>query len=139
MNSEYQFIKEIREQPNKISESLMHADKNLKEIAQRYSQRIDRVVMVGCGDPYMLGIGATYAFEKWAQLPSESIEAAEFTNYRHNLIDERTLVILISSSGKTVKVIDAARLAAQKGAPRFSLTNLNPSPITDETDEVIHT
>ena len=139
MNNEYQFIKEIREQPNKISDSLMHADKNLKEIAQRYSQRIDRVIMVGCGDPYMLGIGATYAFEKWAQLPSESIEAAEFTNYRHNLIDERTLVILISSSGKTVKVIDAARLAAQKGAPRFSLTNLNPSAITDETDEVIHT
>jgi glucosamine--fructose-6-phosphate aminotransferase (isomerizing) len=139
MNNEYQFIKEIREQPNKISESLMHADKNLKDIAERYSQQIERVIMVGCGDPYMLGIGATYAFEKWAQLPSESIEAAEFTSYRHNLIDEHTLVILISSSGKTVKVIDAAKLAAQKGAPRFSLTNLNPSPITDETDEVIHT
>ena len=46
--------------------------------------------MVGCGDPYMLGIGATYAFEKWAQLPSESIEAAEFASYRHNLINERT-------------------------------------------------
>ena len=139
MNNEYQFIKEIREQPNKISESLKYADKNLKEIAGRYSKQIERVIMVGCGDPYMLGIGATYAFEQWAQLPSESIEAAEFASYRHNLIDESTLVILISSSGKTVKVIDAARLAATKGAPRFALTNLNPSPITDETDEIIHT
>ena len=96
MNNEYQFIKEIREQPHKISESLMHADENLKDIAERYSQIIDRVIMVGCGDPYMLGIGATYAFEKWAQLPSESIEAAEFVSYRHNLINERTLVILLS-------------------------------------------
>ena len=67
MNNKYQFIKEIREQPNKISESLMHADKNLKDIAERYSQQIERVIMVGCGDPYMLGIGATYAFEQWAQ------------------------------------------------------------------------
>ena len=139
MTKEYEFIKEIREQPNKIKESLQHADANLKNIAQRYHNKIDRVIMVGCGDPYMLGIGAAYAFEQWSEMPAESIEAAEFASYRHNLVNENTLVILISSSGKTVKVIDAARLAAAKGAPRFSLTNLNPSPITDETNEVIHT
>ena len=139
MKNQYHFVNEIREQPHRIEDSLRDADSNLKDIAERYVEKIDRVIMVGCGDPYMLGIGATYAFEQWARLSSESIEAAEFVEYRHNLIDERTLVILISSSGKTVKVIDAARIAAEKGAPRFALTNINPSPITDETNEIIQT
>ena len=139
MKKEYHFIKEIREQPDVIAKSLQHADLGLREMAQRYAGLIERVIMVGCGDPYMLGLAATYAFEQWAQLPAESIEAAEFSVYRHNLVNERTLVVLISSSGKTVKVIDAARLSAQKGAPMFALTNLNPSPITEEADAVIQT
>jgi glucosamine--fructose-6-phosphate aminotransferase (isomerizing) len=46
---------------------------------------------------------------------------------------------LITSSGKTVKVIDAARIAKQRGAHMFALTNRNPSPITEETDNVIQT
>ncbi len=136
---EYHFIKEIRQQPAVIAASLQHADESLREIAGSYGNRIERIVMVGCGDPYMLGLAAVYAFEQWAQLPAESIEAAEFAGYRHGLVDERTLVVLISSSGKTVKVIDAARLAARRGAPSFALTNLAASPITDETSEVIQT
>jgi len=139
MEKEHHFIKEIREQPDVIKKSLEHADAALKDLAQRYAKQVDRILFVGCGDPYMLGIAATYPFERWANLPAESIEAAEFAMYRHNLVNERTLVVLISSSGKTVKVIDAARLSAKKGAPMFALTNLNPSPITAETDEVIQT
>ena len=136
---EYHFIREIREQPKVVADSVRHADNPLRDIAERYHDRIDRVVMVGCGDPFMLGLAAVYAFEQWARLPAESIEAAEFAGYRHELINERTLVILITSSGKTVKVIDAARLAAKRGAPAFALTNLVPSPITDEVTEVIQT
>ena len=136
---EYHFIKEIREQPAVIAASLEHSDNSLRTIANRYGKQIERIVMVGCGDPYILGLAAVYAFEQWAHLPAESIEAAEFATYRHELVNERTLVVLISSSGKTVKVIDAARLAARHGAPSFALTNLNPSPITEETSEVIHT
>src|SRR5581483_1997168 len=44
-----------------------------------------------------------------------------------------------TSSGKTVKVVDAARLARQRGAPMFALTNRVPSPITEETDQILQT
>lgn len=138
-SKEYNFIKEVREQPAVIRSSLEQADAHFKDLATRYVDQIDRIVMVGCGDPYMLGIGATYAFENWAHLPAESIEAAEFAVYRHSLVDDKTLVILISSSGKTVKVIDAARLAKQRNASMFALTNIEGSLITQETDEVMIT
>lgn len=139
MKKAYHFIKEIQQQAEVIQKSLVHADADLKALAQRYVGQVTRVIMVGCGDPYLLGLAATYAFESWANLPAESIEAAEFAMYRHNLIGPHSLIVLISSSGKTVKVIDAARLAAQKNAPTFALTNLNPSPITAETGQVIQT
>ena len=81
---EYHFIKEIREQPAVIAASIQHADEALRAIAGRYGNQIERIIMVGCGDPYMLGLAAVYAFEQWARLPAESIEAAEFAGYRHD-------------------------------------------------------
>jgi glucosamine--fructose-6-phosphate aminotransferase (isomerizing) len=140
MTKEYHFIRELREQPGVLKASLEAEDDALKELAQRYAGKIDRIFLTGCGDPYMLAIAAAYAFEKWTGVAAEAVEAAELTLYRsHELWNERTLVILITSSGKTVKVVDAARLARQRGAPMFALTNRNPSPVTEETDNVIQT
>lgn len=134
----YYFIKEIYEQPAVIDKTLKELDPMLNEITEKYYQQIDRILFVGCGDPYMIGIAGAYAFEMWAKLPAYAIEAAEFSMYR-KLADEKTLVILISSSGKTVKVIDSARIAKELGAPMVALTNLVPSPITEETDLVLQT
>ena len=140
---EYHFIQEVREQPTVVRKTLEHLKPQLQELAQFYANRIDRIILIGCGDPYMLGIAAAYAFERWVGIPAESIEAAEFTSYRSHLVNERTLVILITSSGKTVKVIEAAQQAAQRRAPLLALTNLVPSPITAEitaeTDRVLQT
>ena len=128
MEKEYHFIEEIRDQPAAIKKSLETADPVIKNLARRYTDKIERIVLVGCGDPHMLSLGAVYAFERWAHIPAEAVEAAEFSLYRHELVNEHTLVILITSSGKTVKVIDAARLSKQRGAPMFALTNLGPQP-----------
>lgn len=134
----YHFIKEIYEQPEVIHETLKELDPLLNQIVHKYYKQVERILFVGCGDPYMIGIAAAYAFEMWAKLPAYAIEAAEFSMYR-KLADEKTLIILITSSGKTVKVIDSARIAYELGAPMIALTNLVPSPITDETDQVLQT
>ncbi len=139
MPGEYHFIQEVREQPEAVRATLAHADAQLRDLGTRYAATIDRVVLTGCGDPYLLSQAAVYALERWAGVPAEAIEAAELSGYRHGLLTERTLLILISSSGKTVKVIEAARLAAQRGAPVLAVTNLVPSPIAAETDQIVQT
>ncbi len=140
MTREYHFIQELREQPSVVRKSLDLAKEHVQEFAEAYAGKIERVVMTGCGDPNMLSIAAAYALETWAGVPTEAVEAAEFSMYRnHALLNERTLVVLITSSGKTVKVVDAARLARQHGAPMFALTNRVPSPITEETDQILQT
>jgi len=137
---EYHFIQELREQPNVVRASLQSEQPRLETFAEKFAGKIDRVILIGCGDPNMLSIAAANAFEKWVGVPTEAVEAAEFTLYRNPaLLNERTLVVLISSSGKTVKVIDAARIARSRGAPVFALTNRVPSPITEETDQILQT
>ncbi len=139
MKKEYHFIKEIREQPEVVKQTLQDLDQQLKSIAQKYHDKVDRIIMTGCGDPYLLGKGAVYAFENWAKIPAEAIEAADLSMYRRETMDEKSLVILISSSGKTIKVIDSAKAAKEAGAPRFGLVNLVPSSLTENVDEYLQT
>jgi glutamine---fructose-6-phosphate transaminase (isomerizing) len=140
MAKEYHFIQELREQPDAIRKSLSQTNTQLAEMARVYAKKIKRVILTGCGDPYMLSFAAVEAIEEWAGIPAEVVEAAEWTMYRNPaLIGPETLVILITSSGKTVKVIDAARIAVARGATCFALTNRAPSPITNEVRQVVQT
>ena len=139
MEKEYFYYKEMLEQPRSIRRTLEETDSQIQSLAARYAREIHQVLLIGCGDPFMLGQAAVYALENWAGVKAEAIEAAEFSLYRHTTLDARTLVIAITSSGKTVKAVDAARLARSSGAKTLALTNLVPSPICDEVDEVIQT
>lgn len=139
MNKEYNFIREVRQQPDVVRKSLEFADQQLKDLAKKYCGKIDRIILVGCGDSYMLGIPAVYAFESWSKIPAEAIEAAELSLYRRHVIDDRTLVILISSSGKSIRVIDAGEAAEKNGAKILALVNQVPSPLADSADEAIQT
>jgi glucosamine--fructose-6-phosphate aminotransferase (isomerizing) len=139
MEKDYFYRKEMLEQPGAIRRTLQETEEQIKALVARYAGVIDHVLLIGCGDPYMLGQAAVYALENWAGVKAEAVEAAEFALYRHATLDARTLVIAITSSGKTVKAVDAARLARRGGAQTLALTNLAPSPICDEVDEVIQT
>jgi glucosamine--fructose-6-phosphate aminotransferase (isomerizing) len=139
MEQEYFYYKEMLEQPQAIRRTLEETEGQVKALAARYASQIDQVLLIGCGDPFMLGQAAVYALENWAGVKAEAVEAAEFALYRHTVLDPRTLVIAITSSGKTVKALDAARLARRGGAHTLALTNLSPSPICDEVDDILQT
>jgi glucosamine--fructose-6-phosphate aminotransferase (isomerizing) len=139
MEKEFFYFKEMMEQPQAIRRTLEETDDQVKALAAQYAGQIKQVLLVGCGDPFMLGQAAVYALENWAHVNAEAIEAAEFSLYRHATLDAQTLVIAITSSGKTVKVVDSARLARRAGAKTLALTNLAPSPICDEVDDVLQT
>ena len=139
MEKEYFFRKEMLEQPQAIRRTLAETDDQVQCLAKKYVPNIQQVILVGCGDPYLLGQAAVYAIENWLGIKAEAMDAAEFSLYRHTVLDPHTLVVLITSSGKTVKALDAARLAKQAGAFTLALTNLPGSPITQEVDDILQT
>jgi glucosamine--fructose-6-phosphate aminotransferase (isomerizing) len=139
MEKEFFFHKEMFEQPAAIRRTLKETDGQIRSLAEHYARDIRQVMLVGCGDPHMLGQAAVYAIESWLGITAEAIEAAEFSLYRHSTLNPHTLVIVITSSGKTVKAVDAARLAKRAGAVTLALTNQSSSPICQEVDEVLQT
>ena len=54
--------------------------------------------IVACGTSYHVGVVAKYAFERLLKIPLEVDVASEF-RYRDPILDDKTLVIIISQSG----------------------------------------
>ncbi len=76
--------------------------------------KINRIVITACGTSWHAGLVGEYMLEELARLPVEVEYASEF-RYRNPIVDERTLVIVISQSGETA---DNPGGAARGQAPR---------------------
>lgn len=136
--STYSFSRELREQPDAIRASLEHAEGAWQGIA-RAAADADRVVIVGSGDGFYLSHVVVPAFEDLAGLPAEGIEAYDLVVARLKAITERTLVVAVSASGKSVRTLQAVELAARRGAITLGVTNNPHGPLAAEAAAAILT
>ena len=79
-----------------------------------------------------------YVFEGLARIPVETDLASEF-RYRDPIIEENTLVIIISQSGETADSLAALREAKSRGAQTLGIVNVVGSSIAREADRVMYT
>jgi glutamine---fructose-6-phosphate transaminase (isomerizing) len=83
----------------------------------------ERVYLVGCGTSLYNGQVAKYAFEQIAGLAAEAIPAFTFSKYaQRNLLNPRTLVVGISTTGGTEAVCEALGTARRAGARALAVT-----------------
>jgi len=134
-------LKEIMEQPEvlqkTISSSIVQGD-NKNVIDNLDISKFNKIVITACGSAYNAGVVAKYVFEQLCRLSVEVELASEF-RYKNPIIDEKTLVILVSQSGETADTIAAMREAKSKGAITFSIVNVVGSTIAKEADYTIYT
>jgi glucosamine--fructose-6-phosphate aminotransferase (isomerizing) len=95
--------------------------------------RINRIVITACGTSWHAGLVGEYMLEELARLPVEVEYASEF-RYRNPIVDERTLVIVISQSGETADTLAALREAKRRGARTLGIVNTVGSTIAREVD-----
>jgi len=139
-------LKEIYEQPRAIRETmtgrLAKDDSGIVFDELRWGREdvaaIKKVAVVACGTAYHAGIVGKYFIESLARLPVEVDIASEF-RYRAPLVDEGTLVIVISQSGETIDSLAALKEAKRLGARTLAITNVVGSSIAREADQVINT
>jgi glucosamine--fructose-6-phosphate aminotransferase (isomerizing) len=129
-------LKEIMEQPKILRDTINNANETAN--AQFDIRRFNKIVITACGSAYNAGVVAKYVFEKLCRFPVEVELASEF-RYKDPIIDERTLVILISQSGETADTIAAMREAKSKGAATLSIVNVVGSTIAKESDTCLYT
>lgn len=141
---EHFMIKEINEQPRALQDTMMgrleddkvilrEVDLTLEQLAE-----VNKVYIVACGTAWHAGLVGKTLIERWAHLPVEVDIASEF-RYRSPLIDEHTLVVVISQSGETADTLAALREARSRGARVIAVTNVVGSTVARETHDVIFT
>lgn len=134
---EHFMLKEIYEQPQAIADTVSAFD--FESIKSKIEiNKINRICITACGSAYHVGVLGKYVIESLTEMPVEVDIASEF-RYRRPVVDENTLVIIISQSGETADSLAALRLAKDKGCRVLSIVNVPESSISDESDCVIHT
>ena len=106
-----------------------------KDLAGR---KLRRVIMVGCGDFWISGYGVRYALEQALGCSCEPYEAFDFATYGGTTVDAYTLVIGLSSSGKTEPVMDGLSASAAKGAYAVGMSNTLGSPLMEQFPGALH-
>ena len=138
-------LKEIREQPAVISETLMsrlNPDDSIRlddiSLTKEDIENINKIYIVACGTAYHAGLVGKMVIEKMAHIPVEIDVASEF-RYRDTFIDDKTLFIAISQSGETLDTLAALRDAKDRGARILSVVNAVGSSIARESHDVFYT
>ena len=139
-------LKEIYEQPKVVKENLSRRFKEdgtgvqLDSIAlgKKELENINRIYICACGTAYYAGLIGKYLIERIARIPVNSEVASEF-RYKDPLIDEHTLMVVVSQSGETADTLAAMRLAKSKGARVLGIVNAIGSSIAREADDVLYT
>ena len=141
---EHFMLKEIMEQPRAIKSTLDPRVKDHRvvfdelKMTDKQLMGFNKIMITACGSAFYAGQAGKYALEKLTHIPVDADLASEF-RYRDPIVDEHTLMIIISQSGETADTIAAIREAQSKGAYVLSIVNVVGSTIARISDDVIYT
>ncbi len=137
-------LKEIHEQPDALKNTILPRlakglpDFTDDQIPDFVFEDCDQVQIVACGTAMHAGMAARALMEPLLRIPVTVSIASEF-RYEDPLVNDKTLVIIISQSGETIDTLAALRLAKSYGAKTLSVVNVKGSTIARESDYVLYT
>ena len=137
-------LKEINEQPKALRDVLSgrcfhdHVSLDQIHLTKNDLDKISRIQIIACGTAYHAALVGRYLIEKYARITVETETAAEY-RYCDPIVDEKTMMIVISQSGETADTLAALRLAKTQGARVVAITNVVGSSIAREADDVLYT
>ena len=137
-------LKEIYEQPKAIRDTISPRvtdgviDLGLKNLTRARLERLSQIYITACGSSYHVGMVGRLFIERMLRVPVRVELASEF-RYGDPLIDDNTLVLVISQSGETADTLAALRRAKELGACTLAIVNVVGSAIATEADEVLYT
>ena len=141
---EHFMLKEMYEQPKAITDTFSPRIKGDEIVIEELNmtdeeiKNIRKIMIVACGSASHTGMTSKYIFEGMARIPVEVDLASEY-RYRDPIIEEGTLVVIISQSGETADSLAALRESKARGAKVLGIVNVVGSSIAREADNVMYT
>jgi glucosamine--fructose-6-phosphate aminotransferase (isomerizing) len=140
-------LKEIYEQPRSVRDTVqgrISLDSGqvfldeMSNITEADFKRFTSIKIAACGTSWHAGLAGKYMIEQLARIPVDVDYASEF-RYRSPVMDENSLLLVISQSGETADTIAALREAKELGARVLAICNVQGSMIVREADGTILT
>ncbi|MEZ4661027.1 MAG: hypothetical protein R2911_26040 [Caldilineaceae bacterium] len=108
---------EVAEQPAVVARVLNELQSDVRALAQMLAElAVPRLYLLGSGDSWFAGLATRLAFEEYAGLLTEPLQAYEYAAYGHPGLNAQSAAILISSSGRPTTTWDALDRALAAGA-----------------------
>lgn len=137
-------LKEIMEQPEALRRAISPRLKDGRVVFDDLKLPVEkmreftRIFIVACGSSYHVGMIGKYNLEHLLRRNVEGVLASEF-RYSDPIVDDKSLVIVISQSGETLDTMAALREAKKRGGYILSIVNVVGSSIARESDDVLYT
>lgn len=141
---EHFMLKEIYEQPKAVLDTISPRIKDDRividelDMSEEDIKNLKRIYIIGCGSAYHVGVTSKYIIEKITRIPVEVDLASEF-RYRNPILEQDSMVIIISQSGETADSLAALRKAQELGVKVLGVVNVVGSTIAREADNVLYT
>ena len=141
---EHFMLKEIMEQPAAVRAAIAPRLKDGEVALEEFDlspeelRSFTKIVVTACGSAYYAGCAARYALESLTRIPVEAVLASEL-RYADPIIDEHTLLIVISQSGETADTIAAMKECRSRGAKALAIVNVVGSTIAKTADWTLYT
>lgn len=138
---EHFMLKEIIEQPRAVKATIAPRIKNGKVVLDDLDidmNGMQKIIITACGSAYYAGCAGKYAIESLCRIPVQTELASEL-RYADTIIDEHTLVIVLSQSGETADTIAAMGECRRRGAKVLSIVNVVGSTIAKQADYCLYT
>lgn len=141
---EHFMLKEMYEQPKTVTDTISPRVRNndivIDELnmSEEALKAVRKIHIVACGSAYHAGVTGKYVLERLARIPVEVDVASEF-RYRDPILEEGSMVIVISQSGETADTLAALREAKARGFQALAIVNVVGSSIAREADACLYT
>ncbi len=141
---EHFMLKEMYEQPKTVTDTLSPRIKDNDIVIDELNmsdeelKAIRKIHIVACGSAYHAGMTGKYVIEGLARIPVEVDLASEF-RYRNPILEEGSMVVVISQSGETADTLAALRETKARGFKVLGIINVVGSSIAREADNVMYT
>lgn len=138
---EHFMLKEIMEQPRAAKATItprIQGGEVVLEGLELDLTGIQKILITACGSAYYAGCAGKYTIEKLCHLPVQTELASEL-RYSDPLVDEHTLLIVLSQSGETADTIAAMKECRSRGAKILAIVNVVGSTIAKLADCTLYT
>lgn len=132
----------IKDLPNLVEKNTLHFSKLVDQALNNiHFNPITQVYIVGDGDSFHAALGAEYAFEAIAGITCSVVSGQKFLDYKIRNIPlevfKNTLIIGISASGSTKRIVQSINAGKELGFVTLALTGRPDSAVIKCADTSI--